>query len=167
MKPVRILIAFFVVTSSVGGAVAQTAPAAPRPSAPAPVPVPRTAFIQTMDAEFKLVDSDHNGILTRKEIEDYQRAIATRVAQERNRALFAALDKDKNGTLTPGEFAAVPMQIPAPNAAPVLGQTDANHDGQVTMVEFRAGKLQNFDRMDADKDGIVTVAEMRAAGLIK
>ena len=54
-----------------------------------------------------------------------------------------------------------------PNAAPVLAQTDTNRDGQITMVEYRAGKLANFDRMDSDKDGIVSVAEMKAAGVIK
>ena len=44
---------------------------------------------------------------------------------------------------------------------------DANRDGSVTLVEYRAGKLVNFDRMDTDKDGIVSAAEMRAAGIIR
>jgi Ca2+-binding EF-hand superfamily protein len=59
------------------------------------------------------------------------------------------------------------MQRAQPNAAPLLAQVDANRDGQITQVEFRSGKLANFDRMDTDKDGVVTAAEMRAAGLIK
>jgi hypothetical protein len=133
----------------------------------APAPVARTVFIQTMDTEFSKMDADKNGILTKKEIEDYQRALTMFVAQSRNVALFQALDKDKNGTLTPAEFAALPMNVPPANAAPVFAQADLNHDNQVTRVEYRAGKLTNFDRMDTDKDGIVTAAEMRAAGLIK
>jgi hypothetical protein len=132
-----------------------------------PTPVLRTEFIQVMDTEFKQMDADKNGILTRKEIEDFQRATGILAARQRNIALFQALDKDKNGQLTPAEFANLPMSVPAPNAAPVLAQVDTNRDGSITMVEYRTGKLASFDRMDADKDGIVSVAEMKAAGLIK
>lgn len=156
-----------------GTAYSQARPAAKAPVRPAQpagaqaVSVPRAAFIATMDAEFKQMDADKNGVLTRKEIEDFQRAVSVLAAQNRNRALFAALDKDHNGVLTPAEFAALPMQRAQPNAAPLLAQVDANRDGQITQVEFRSGKLANFDRMDTDKDGVVTAAEMRAAGLIK
>jgi Ca2+-binding EF-hand superfamily protein len=130
-------------------------------------PVPRTEFIQVMDTEFKQMDADKNNILTKKEIEDFQRAVSILVAQRRNAAAFQALDKDKNGQLSPAEFANLPMNVPQPNAAPVLAQADTNRDGQITMVEYRTGKLASFDRMDTDKDGIVSVAEMKAAGLIK
>lgn len=145
-------------------AVSQTKPPA-APATPQGVPVPRATFIATMDVEFKRMDADKNGTVTRKEIEDFQRAVSILAAQNRNRALFQALDKDRNGALTPAEFAGLPMQRPQANAAPLLAQTDLNHDGQITQIEFRAGKLTNFDRMDADKDGIVTPAEMKAAGL--
>ena len=146
---------------------AGAAVAAPAQAQVAATPVPRTQFIQVMDTEFKQMDADKNGILTKKEIEDYQRATSILIAQQRNIALFQALDKDKNGQLTPAEFANLPMTVPAPNAAPVLAQTDTNRDGQITMIEYRTGKLASFDRMDADKDSIVSVAEMKAAGLIK
>lgn len=152
------------------GAVLLTAGAAVAAPAQAQVtatPVARTHFIEVMDTEFKQMDADKNGILTKKEIEDFQRATSILVAQRRNVALFQALDKDKNGQLTPAEFANLPMNVPPPNPAPVLAQTDTNRDGQITMIEYRTGKLSSFDRMDTDKDGIVSIAEMRAAGLIK
>ena len=142
-------------------------PAGAAPASSTAAPVPRATFIATMDAEFRRIDADKNNILTRKEIEDFQRTLAVLAAQRRNAALFQDLDKDRNGSLTAGEFAGLPMNIPRANAAPVLGQTDSNRDGQVTLVEYRAGKLVNFDRMDGDKDGIVSLAEMRAAGLIR
>lgn len=132
-----------------------------------PTPVPRAAFITTMDAEFKKMDADKNGILTRKEIEDFQRATSVLAARQRNAALFQALDKDKNGQLSAGEFGDLPMSIQQPDASGLLSQVDGNRDGQATLIEFRSGKLVNFDRMDSDKDGIVSVAEMKAAGLIK
>jgi len=132
-----------------------------------PTPVPRTQFIQVMDTEFKQMDADKNGILTKKEIEDFQRSMSILVARQRNVALFQGLDKDKNGQLTPAEFGNLPMNVPPANPAPVLAQTDTNRDGQITAVEYRTGKLASFDRMDADKDGTVSVAEMKAFGLIK
>ena len=113
------------------------------------------------------MDTNKDGALTRKEIEDFQRSVATLASQRRNQQLFAQLDKDRNGVLTAAEFAGLPMNMPPVDAAPVLAQTDGNRDGRVTLVEYRTGKLTNFDRMDADKDGVVTQSEMRAAGLIK
>jgi Ca2+-binding EF-hand superfamily protein len=120
-----------------------------------------------MDTEFRKMDADKNGILTKKEIGDFERAMSAVVSANRRRALFTALDADHNGVLTPAEFAH--LQLPAqPIAANmILSQTDLNKDGQVTVVEYRTGKLVNFDRMDTDKDGVVSVAEMRAAGLIR
>lgn len=127
----------------------------------------RATFIATMDAEFKRIDADKNNILTRKEIESYQQTVAALAAQRRNQALFAALDKDRNGMLSAAEFRELPMNVPVPNAAAVLAQVDGNRDSQATLVEYRVGKLANFDRMDADKDGVVSQAERRATGLIK
>jgi len=165
-----LLIALALVAGPASSALGQTtrpAPVAPQQAAMGPVPVPRTDFIATMDAEFRKMDADKNGILTRKEIEDFQRAVSVLAARQRNVALFQVLDMDKNGQLSPAEFAGLPMSMLQPNAAPVLAQVDGNRDGQATLVEYRAGKLVNFDRMDADKDGIVSLAEMKAAGLIK
>jgi Ca2+-binding EF-hand superfamily protein len=173
MNSFRLLIGALWCACAASAALGQTGAPAPTQSVPraaaqpGAAPVPRATFIATMDAEFRRMDTDKNGILTRKEIEEFQRTVAVLAAQRRNAALFQQLDKDKNGSLTAGEFAGLPMNIPRANAAGVLGQTDGNRDGQVTIVEYRAGKLVNFDRMDSDKDGIVSPTEMRAAGLIR
>lgn len=113
------------------------------------------------------MDVDKNGLVTRKEIEDFQRSTSVLAARQRNAGLFQALDKDRNGQISAGEFAGLPMNLPQPNAAPELAQVDRNRDGQATIIEYRAGKLVNFDQMDSDKDGVVSVAEMRTAGVIK
>lgn len=136
-------------------------------SARQPDPIPRATFILTMDAEFRKMDADKNGLLTRQEIDGFLRATSVLAAQQRNAALFQALDKDQNGQLSALEFGGLPMSVAQPSAAQDLAQVDANRDGQATLIEYRAGKLVNFDRMDADKDGVVSPAEMRAAGLIK
>ena len=142
------------------------APAA-APKLTAPVPVPRTEFIATMDAQFAKMDADRNKIVTRAEIEQYQRALALVEARAEARALFARLDTDKNGQLSAAEFERMAITPPPPNAAPLLGEADLNKDGRITLVEYRTAKLANFDRMDTDKDGVVSIAEMKAAGLIK
>ena len=142
-------------------------PAAAAPKVPAPVPVPRTDFIQTMDAEFGKMDADKNKVVTKAEVEQSLRAAAALQARARVRALFNALDSDKNGQLSAGEFDAMAAVPPAPNANPVLAEADLDKDGRITLVEYRTEKLANFDRMDADKDGIVSIAEMKAAGLVK
>jgi Ca2+-binding EF-hand superfamily protein len=49
----------------------------------------------------------------------------------------------------------------------MLQRFDSNHDGVISLVEYRAGTLANFDKLDTDKDGVVTPAEMKAGGLIK
>lgn len=152
-----------------------TAPAASQQARkPAPalkpatvVPVPRADFIKTMDVEFAKMDANKDNVVTRAEIEQYQRAASLAEARARVRALFARLDADKNGQLSAAEFDKMEVATASPNAAPILGPNDVNHDGKITLVEFRTAKLANFDGMDADKDGIVSIAEMRAAGLIK
>lgn len=137
------------------------------PPAAGPAPVPRAAFIATMDGEFRKMDADHNNVLTKKEVEDFQRAMAGIAIDNRRRALFAALDADHNGQLTSQEFARLRFPAPPVNATPLLNQTDLNKDGSVSLVEHRTAKLRNFDRMDTDQDGVVTAAEMKAAGMIK
>lgn len=164
----------FAVMTAIGLAmvpgVASSQAAAQRTAAPAatgPVPVPRGTFISTMDTEFRKMDADKNGILTKKEVEDFDRAMLGIAIDNRRRALFAALDADHNGVLTPQEFARLQLPAPQINIAPLFAQNDLNKDGQITLVEYRTAKLANFDRMDTDKDGVVSPAEMKAAGLIK
>ena len=69
--------------------------------------------------------------------------------------------------LCQAEFASLNLPTPPVNAGVLLSQVDLNRDGQVTLVEYRTGKLRNFDSMDVDKDGIVSVAEMKTGGLVK
>jgi len=135
------------------------------PAAAASRPVPRAQFIADMDAQFKKLDTNGDGIATRLEIENsQQRGLAARAVQ-RNRQLFAVLDKDRSGQLSAAEFAALGT-APAPvNAGPLLTTWDLNKDGKVALVEFRSATQANFDRMDKDRDGIVSVAEMQAAGI--
>ena len=129
-------------------------------------PLPRAQFITEMDGQFRKMDADKDGQVTRIEIEQYQKVSIVAASQARNRQLFAALDTDKNGQISPTEFLRVPMATPSANPAPILN-FDLNRDGKVSLIEHRTGTLANFDRLDTDKDGNVSPAEGRAGGVIK
>lgn len=122
--------------------------------------LPRADFIALMDADFKKRDLDGNGKATRAEVEEFTKRATAAAAQEQNRELFQRLDVDKNGLITPAEFAAL---IPAPKFIDVSAEMirfDSNRDQIITLVEYRTTTLANFDRLDSDKDGILTAAEL-------
>lgn len=147
-----------------GPTAAQTGRSA-QSSQPQAQPIPRATFLSNMDTEFRRIDADRDGALTRKEVETYQTSQIIEAAQARKRALFAGLDTDRNGVLSPAEFMRLPSNEPAPNALGFIARFDANRDSRISQVEYRARTLANFDALDADKDGVVTGAEMRAGGI--
>ena len=129
--------------------------------------IPRTRFIADMDIQFRKMDADKNGQLTRIEIEQFQRLTAVAEAQARNRALFAQYDTDRNGQISPAEFTKATTPSTAANGQPMIARMDGNRDSQINLIEHRTATLANFDRLDSDKDGIVTPAEMKAGGIVK
>jgi Ca2+-binding EF-hand superfamily protein len=129
--------------------------------------VPRADYISTMDIEFRKMDGDKNGKVTRAEIEAFERGAALGQARARAQAMFVQLDTDRNGQLSAAEFGKMITGSPQVDGRPFLAKLDTNKDGAVSLIEHRAGKLSYFDQIDSDKDGIVTVAEMKAAGVIK
>ena len=152
------------------GPVAVTKPRAPQARTaeparqPGETPISRAVFLASMDTEFRKMDADKNGSLTRAEIEAFDRAVSVVKAQAKNRQLFARLDADHNGQLSAAEFSRLASSAPV-NAAPMLSRMDLNRDQALTLVEYRTATLSNFDRMDTDKNGIVTPAEMKAGGV--
>jgi Ca2+-binding EF-hand superfamily protein len=132
---------------------------------PGPQPIARAQFLASMDGEFRKMDADKNGQLTRTEIEQFQKLQAVAEAEARNKEWFVRLDTNKNGSLSAAEFAKMVTPPPAANAQPMLARMDGNRDSQVSLVEYRTATLANFDRLDRDKDGTVTPAEMKAGGI--
>lgn len=125
--------------------------------------VPRSTYIQMMDSDYRKRDLDGDGRVTRAEVEQFERSILVEAAQSKNKALFASLDADRSGTLTPGEFAGLVGNIAPPDVSALMARFDTNRDQVISIIEYRAATLINFDRLDADKDGIVTELELKAA----
>jgi Ca2+-binding EF-hand superfamily protein len=132
-------------------AAAQTAPVG------GPKAVSRADFIKRIDAGFAAVDTNHDGVWTKAELETAQ----ARSVQQRLQAEFKQLDTNHDGQLSFQEFAAAAhVNV---NAEQMLQKVDTNHDGKVTADEFRAPQLANFAKIDANHDGVVTPDEVRKA----
>ena len=153
-----------------GAIVSLTAAVAQRPKSTAPKPaeaqpLSRATFLSEMDGQFRKMDADKNGQLTKVEIEQFEKLAAVANAEGRNREQFIQLDMDKNGQLSAAEFKKLVTPPPPANAAPMVAREDRNRDQQISLVEHRTATLANFDRIDADKDGVVTPIEMKAGGI--
>jgi Ca2+-binding EF-hand superfamily protein len=144
--------------ASSGAAIAQTA---------LNTNVPRSNYIATMDGEFRKMDADKNGQVTRVEVEAFDRGAAVANARARAQATFNQLDADRNGQLNQAEFNRIVTGTPAVDGRPLINALDTNKDGRISLIEHRAGKLNRFDQIDLDKDGVVSAAEMKTAGVIK
>lgn len=155
--------AWIAIASPAGAAQAAAAPAATTP----PKMLSRVQVNQKIGAEFKGLDTNHDGSLNQSEIEA---AVTERVTEasealhKRRQEEFQKLDTDKNGQLTLAEYQAGITVTPRPGvAAARLKELDANKDGKVSEAEFGAQTLAQFDRVDANKDGTISQAEMAAA----
>ena len=127
--------------------------------------VPRATIVANADAEFKRVDTNKDGQMSRAEIETTQRTTFAARVDARNKALFAELDSDKNGQISPVEFAKA-TPVPKADASAVL-RVDTNKDGQVSLAEHRSATIDTFTKIDTNKDGMITGAEVQAASSAK
>ena len=126
-------------------------------------PVPRADYLKVMDAEFKQLDGNGDGKVTAQEVTAKETQDERAQALALNRKIFTQLDKDKNGTLSPDEFAGLVGNPPPVDPRPFMQRMDLDKDGTVTLIEHRTVMLATFDAIDRDKDGVVTPAEMQAS----
>jgi Ca2+-binding EF-hand superfamily protein len=150
-------------SSPAAAAQASTAPAATTP----PKMLTRVQVNQKIGAEFKGLDTNHDGSLSKPEIEA---AVSERVTEagqllhKRREEEFKKLDTNHDGQLTLAEYQAGITVTPRPGVADArLKELDANKDGKVTEAEFGAQTLAQFDRVDTNRDGTISQQEMAAA----
>lgn len=119
----------------------------------------RAAFHEKMKAAFfAKKDANSDGELSQEELDRMPEAV------------FAELDKDKSGGLSPAEM---PARGPHGGrghhrhgdfAKHFFSRMDGNGDGKVTKAEMREAADRHFDRLDANKDGSVTEDELKSHG---
>lgn len=149
-------------------AVAPTAqPAAKTPAANAPKPTTRAEFVAGIKARFDAIDTNHDGVLDANEIAAWQQKElqqARAVEQQRLEAEFNRLDTNHDGQLSKAEFmAAAPPLQSRQTPQQLIAGVDSNKDGKVSLQEFEAGPLANFNKLDTNHDGVVSPQEMQAA----
>ncbi len=156
----------------VGAAVPALAAAQPAKPAAKPAttqaPPTRAGLINSMQNNFKAIDTNGDGTLSAAELQAAEGKVQQqRVAQIRTRfeADFAKLDTNKDGQLSKTEFmaAAPTASSTPPNGAALLSQLDKNKDGKVSIDEYRAPILSKFDAIDTNHDGTISQTERQAA----
>lgn len=167
---IKQVLAAVVTAASASALHAQTPPAAQsstEATSPARAPATRSGVLQSIDRNFKRLDGDSDGALSKAEIDTARQAARERAAAavgQRLEQQFGRLDTNKDGQLSLAEFKAA---APAPKADPdgteeALDRLDANNDGRVTEAEFSGPVLARFDSLDANKDGTLSAEERRA-----
>jgi Ca2+-binding EF-hand superfamily protein len=161
-----------------GVAVAQPAPATPTP----PQHVAKTqtrADLQGHIAKmFARLDTNHDGVIVRQEVDAAQAQFADRMKQRAEQAgpkgdrskAFDRIDSNDDGNISRQEFASAPRG-PGKAKAGMRGgfagrmfdMADINKDGRVTLPEVQQAALQHFDRADLNRDGTLTPEERRQA----
>jgi Ca2+-binding EF-hand superfamily protein len=147
-------------------AFAQAAPAASAPAAPQQLT--RAQLSQQLDAEFKDLDANHDGKLSKAEVETAMSRRAAEAQTEVNaqlKTVFDKIDTNHNGAISLAEFQAQQkLSVDPAKVDARVAQLDTNKDGVVSAEEYRNGTLTQFDAADTNHDGIVSQAEAQAAG---
>ena len=126
--------------------------------------VTRDAFVAAVDKRFVAIDANGNGKLDTAELEAAQQRIVVRLEERRRnaaRANFAAADANADGKVTLEEWEAAASRAPLHvwTGAQLLTSLDSDRDGLVSIDEYRASQLEQFDGRDADGDGTLEAGE--------
>ncbi|RJS95068.1 EF-hand domain-containing protein [Salinisphaera sp. Q1T1-3] len=105
--------------------------------------ISRQEAMAAQDASFKRLDSDNNGMLSKKEFDAGQPSLpddASDADKQRRQKIvgrwFDRIDADDNGKISPAEYRKA--------VAPYFDRLDANHDGTISEKEIR----DSFEKAD-------------------
>jgi Ca2+-binding EF-hand superfamily protein len=116
-----------------------------------------------VDIRFANLDTNHDGFITKAELDAAEVRTVQQLTAARNQRLreeFTRLDTNKDGKLSFEEFiAAAPPFHPRQSPDQLVQQYDANHDGKISTDEFRAPEIAKFSKFDLNHDGMVTPEE--------
>ena len=139
--------------------LAQTTTAAPAQ----PESMTRVSLAAQLDSEFKDLDANHDGKLTKTEI---QTAMTRRAAEAQAKInaeakeIFNKIDTNHNGSISLAEFQAQQkLSVDPAKVDARVTQLDTNHDGTISAEEYRNATLSEFDKADINHDGVVSAAE--------
>lgn len=132
----------------------------------APQPITRAQVSQQLDTEFKDLDANHDGKLSKAEVQGAMTRRAAEAQTEVNaqlKTVFDKIDTNHNGQISLAEFEAQQkISVDPAKVDARIQQLDTNKDGMVSADEYRNGTLSEFDRADTNHDGVVSPAEAGA-----
>ncbi len=136
-------------------------------------PTTRAAVEAKVRAQFATMDANHDGFITREEIQTSMEAMMA----EHRKAAFDAMDTNHDGSISRDEFMAhhpdargmggrrmMMMHEGDPDAGfGMFVMADSDKDGRVSLKEALDAALARFDQADPNHDGTLTDAERHAA----
>ncbi len=115
---------------------------------------PRQFLVRRVEAEFKAIDADSDGKLTKAEVD----------AARGKPTLLLLADADKDGAVTKQELAKAFASRSGQVSDRVFEALDADKDGKISAAEWQASGERRFARLDRNKDGAVTADELGRRG---
>jgi Ca2+-binding EF-hand superfamily protein len=120
---------------------------------------PRQFRARRVEVEFKALDADGDGKLTKAEID----------AARGKPMLLLIADADKDGAVTKEELARAFAARGDAHRRGAVGERifaalDADNDGKISAAEWQAAGERRFARLDRNKDGAVTADEVTRRG---
>lgn len=114
----------------------------------------RQFLVRRVEVEFKALDADHDGKLTKAEVD----------AARGKPMLLLIADADKDGVVTKDELAKAFASRGGQVTDRVFEALDADKDGKIGAAEWQAAGERRFARLDRNKDGAVTADELGRRG---
>jgi Ca2+-binding EF-hand superfamily protein len=115
---------------------------------------PRQFFVRRIEVEFKALDADGDGKLTKAEVD----------AARGKPMLLLIADANKDGVVTKEELAKAFAGRGGQVSDRVFEALDADKDGKIGAAEWQAAGERRFARLDRNKDGAVTADEIGRRG---
>ena len=119
-------------------------------------------------AVFADIDTNSDGYVTQEEMKAHHDARRAEMRERRQARAESAEGSDRpqrragNREANPERMEARRARM-AERAAERWATIDTDSDGQLSLVEFTAARIQHFDRVDANDDGVITADEAEAA----
>lgn len=115
---------------------------------------PRELLVRRIAVEFKALDADGDGKLTKAEAD----------AVRGKPMLLLIADADKDGAVTKEELAKSFASRGGRVSERIFAALDADKDGKISAAEWQAAGERRFARLDRNKDGDVTADDLRRRG---